>query len=140
MFHRLFALVSAALVSGALLAGPALAQDPAAPPLTEAHYATARAMIADRQKIVTPNGIQVAEQVTLNGLPQWISIRGADRANPVIIYVHGGPGATEMGRSWPYQQGWRTGSPSSSGTSRAPARPCARPARRPTAPTCRAPR
>jgi pimeloyl-ACP methyl ester carboxylesterase len=89
-----------------LLAGPALAQDPSAPPPTEAHYATARALIADRQKIVTPNGIQVLEQVTLNGLPQWVSIRGTDKANPVIIYVHGGPGATEMGRSWPYQQGW----------------------------------
>jgi pimeloyl-ACP methyl ester carboxylesterase len=102
MFRRLPLLALAA----ALLAGPALAQDPAAPPPTEAHYATARAMIADRQKIVTPNGVQVLEQVNLNGLPQWVSIRGSDKSNPVIIYVHGGPGATEMGRSWPYQPGW----------------------------------
>jgi len=39
---------------------------------------------------VTP--IQEARFVTLGGIEQWITIRGANRANPVLLLVHGGPG------------------------------------------------
>ena len=90
----------------ATLAGPAAvnAQTPAISP--EAAYGLVRPMIADRQKIVTPKGVQSVERLRLGGMDQWISIRGADRTNPILIYVHGGPGAAEMGRSWPYQQAW----------------------------------
>jgi len=40
--------------------------------------------------IATP--IQEARFVTLGGIEQWVTIRGADRANPVLLVVHGGPG------------------------------------------------
>lgn len=40
--------------------------------------------------IATP--IQEARFVTLGGVEQWITIRGANRANPVLLIVHGGPG------------------------------------------------
>ena len=36
--------------------------------------------------------IQEARYVTLGGIEQWITIRGADRANPVLLLIHGGPG------------------------------------------------
>ena len=36
------------------------------------------------------------ERVTLGGLSQAIRIRGDDRANPVLLFVHGGPGLPEM--------------------------------------------
>jgi pimeloyl-ACP methyl ester carboxylesterase len=36
--------------------------------------------------------IQEARFVTLGGVEQWITIRGASRANPVLLLVHGGPG------------------------------------------------
>jgi len=35
--------------------------------------------------------------VPLGGLEQWISIRGDDRSNPVLLVVHGGPGEVQ----WP---------------------------------------
>ncbi len=40
--------------------------------------------------IATP--IQETRFVTLGGIEQWITIRGVNRANPVLLVVHGGPG------------------------------------------------
>jgi pimeloyl-ACP methyl ester carboxylesterase len=44
--------------------------------------------------IEAPAGIDEARYVRIGGIDQWISIRGQDRANPVLLCVHGGPGAT----------------------------------------------
>lgn len=32
--------------------------------------------------------------VSIGGIEQWITIKGDDRTNPVIVFVHGGPGST----------------------------------------------
>jgi pimeloyl-ACP methyl ester carboxylesterase len=40
----------------------------------------------------TATPIQEMRYVTLGGIEQWITIRGASRANPVMLIVHGGPG------------------------------------------------
>ncbi|HEU4989578.1 MAG TPA: alpha/beta hydrolase [Gemmatimonadaceae bacterium] len=42
--------------------------------------------------ITTPNGIDDRRYVTLGGMPQWVTIRGENKNNPVILFVHGGPG------------------------------------------------
>jgi pimeloyl-ACP methyl ester carboxylesterase len=52
-----------------------------------------------------PNGIQESSFVRIGGIDQWIQIRGQDRANPVLLIVHGGPGIsmaplTPVFRSW----------------------------------------
>jgi hypothetical protein len=42
----------------------------------------------------TPSGgINESMYVDINGSKQWISIYGKDKNNPVLLYLHGGPGA-----------------------------------------------
>ncbi|HEV2703212.1 MAG TPA: alpha/beta hydrolase [Steroidobacteraceae bacterium] len=41
--------------------------------------------------ISAPRGIEEAGFVNIGGLPQWLQIRGEDRDNPVLLFVHGGP-------------------------------------------------
>jgi len=42
--------------------------------------------------ITAPNGIDEARYVAIGGIEQWITIRGEDRGNPVLLFLHGGPG------------------------------------------------
>ena len=42
----------------------------------------------------TPLAIDEGQFVEINGVEQWVTIRGTDRDNPVILLLHGGPGFT----------------------------------------------
>lgn len=69
--------------------------------------ATPATIIGDAQRIATPEGIDIREQVDVgDGNRQWISIRGRNRANPVLLVIHGGPGTPTMPISWAYQTPW----------------------------------
>jgi pimeloyl-ACP methyl ester carboxylesterase len=46
--------------------------------------------------IHTPNGIQEGMYIPIGGIEQWIQIRGEDRNNPVLLFVHGGPGGSTL--------------------------------------------
>lgn len=45
-------------------------------------------------RMQSPNGITESGYVTIGGIDQWVTIRGEDRSNPVLLFVHGGPGST----------------------------------------------
>ena len=42
-------------------------------------------------------GIDQSSFISIGGIDQWISIKGDDRNNPVLLVVHGGPGESQ----WP---------------------------------------
>ncbi|GAB2697826.1 alpha/beta hydrolase [Mucilaginibacter koreensis] len=67
-------------------------------------YAKAKAIIKDLDSIVTPNGVQETYQVQINGVKQWVYVRGQDRDNPIILFVHGGPASPMAPLTWMFQR------------------------------------
>ncbi|MFI9720956.1 alpha/beta fold hydrolase [Streptomyces sp. NPDC052396] len=55
-----------------------------------------RAALARRLRITSARGIDESGPVRIGGIEQWISIRGEDLDNPVILEIHGGPGASNL--------------------------------------------
>jgi pimeloyl-ACP methyl ester carboxylesterase len=66
----------------------------------------ATAIIGEARKIVSPNGVEELLEIPIGGTHQWISVRGRDRSNPVLLMIHGGPASPEMPSSWFFQNGW----------------------------------
>ena len=80
----------------------------AAAPTPEKTYTAddVRALIAANEKIVSPHGVQDLVPVQIGGITQWLSIRGRDARNPVLLFLHGGPGSPEMPEAWTWQRPW----------------------------------
>ena len=52
--------------------------------------------ITDAQGQPLPGSIATLERVTLNGSQQWVSIRGQDTTMPVLLFLAGGPGGSQL--------------------------------------------
>jgi proline iminopeptidase len=70
-----------------------------------AHRKVCQRRYARALVINPPGGIVEEGFIRIAGIEQWIGIRGEDRDNPVLLEIHGGPGAsntifTPRTRSW----------------------------------------
>jgi pimeloyl-ACP methyl ester carboxylesterase len=93
-------------LTAVLLTVSAHAQEASHSAAKPSRRAEATAIIANARKILTPNGIERLEKIQIGGIDQWISIRGVDRRNPVLVVIHGGPGYVDMPTSWWFGRGW----------------------------------
>jgi pimeloyl-ACP methyl ester carboxylesterase len=69
------------------------------------YRALLRKRVARALRIEVPPGISEERFVRIGGIEQWVSIRGEDAQNPVLLVLHGGPGSpyslfTPSLRSW----------------------------------------
>ncbi len=53
-----------------------------------------------------PNGIYRYDFPEINGIRQYVQLRGSDRRNPLLLFVHGGPGSSLAGLCHIVQAGW----------------------------------
>ena len=56
--------------------------------------------------VTDPKGIEELKSVTIGGVEQWLHIRGRNRNNPVLLYLHGGPGNPMLGFMDAIQRPW----------------------------------
>jgi len=84
------------LIPGAFGQAPQAAQQP---PTRESEYrrlddllSLLRARNTEQYAITSPKGIDESQFVKIGGIEQWVTIRGRNRDNPVLLFLHGGPG------------------------------------------------
>jgi len=67
-------------------------------------YSLAKESIRDLDSIVTPKGICENFELAIGGINQSVYVRGNNRENPVIVFVHGGPASPMSPVMWMYQR------------------------------------
>lgn len=77
-----------------------VAQAVAAEPVKPAGRQEAVEIIRELRRIVSPHGVERSEAVRIGGIDQFVSLRGADRRNPVLLILHGGPGFPTAPMAW----------------------------------------
>lgn len=57
-------------------------------------------------KVRDPDGIEKMEAVNIGGVDQYLHIRGRNKDNPVLLFLHGGPGFPNIGWFDAIQRPW----------------------------------
>ena len=65
-----------------------------------------RAILGEVRRVVSDHGIDEAKAIEIGGIRQWVTIRGRDRRNPILLVIHGGPAAPEMPTRYLYEAAW----------------------------------
>jgi proline iminopeptidase len=61
---------------------------------------------AEERAITSPNGIDSIEPVYIGGIDQWIEVRGQNVNNPILLFIHGGPGIAFIPLAGAFQDRW----------------------------------
>ena len=67
-------------------------------------YYKAKQIINDLDSIVAPNGIQENYEASIGGIKQWVYVRGQNKTNPIILFIHGGPASPMSPVMWMFQR------------------------------------
>ena len=63
-------------------------------------------ILDSNRMIITPQGVDEKIKLRIGGIDQWVSIRGKDRRNPILLFLHGGPAAPAMPEAYTFQTPW----------------------------------
>ena len=62
--------------------------------------------VSEGRAITSPNGIDSLEAIRIGGLDQWIGVRGQNVNNPILLFIHGGPGVAFIPMGSTFQDPW----------------------------------
>jgi len=62
--------------------------------------------VSQSRAIRSPNGIDSLEAVRIGGIDQWIEVRGQNVNNPILLFIHGGPGVAFIPMGSTFQDRW----------------------------------
>jgi proline iminopeptidase len=62
--------------------------------------------VAEERAITSPNGINSLEPARIGGIDQWIEVRGQNVNNPILLFIHGGPGVAFIPMAGAFQDPW----------------------------------
>ena len=62
--------------------------------------------ISNERSIRVPPGIDTLEAVRIGGIEQWIHVRGENTSNPILLFIHGGPGQAFIPMAGLFQGPW----------------------------------
>ncbi len=62
--------------------------------------------IAEQLAITSPQGIDSLQPVRIGGIDQWIQVRGQNVNNPILLFIHGGPGIAFIPFARSFQGPW----------------------------------
>lgn len=63
-------------------------------------------MIQRRRHAIAPPGVDEAGLIFINGIQQYMQIRGKNLKNPVLLILHGGPGSPLTAMAHSFQYAW----------------------------------
>lgn len=62
--------------------------------------------VSEARAITSVNGIDSPEAVRIGGIEQWIEVRGQNVNNPILLFIHGGPGIAFIALGSTFQDPW----------------------------------
>jgi pimeloyl-ACP methyl ester carboxylesterase len=62
--------------------------------------------VAEERAIISPSGINSLQSVRICGIDQWIEVRGQNVNNPILLFIHGGPGIAFIPLAGAWQASW----------------------------------